>query len=461
MLNYFNFQKFREKYLITNDLGRFQFVTKEELKNLVIEKMDTESEVYQKLKDNFFVFDSSRYGFADQAGMALREYKQYLFTATSLHIFVVTKQCNQHCVYCQASAAEYQNANMTEDTARKAINIALSSPSMYLTFEFQGGEPLVNFPIIKYMVEYTKEHKKDKRIQFVVVSNLLLLTEEMADFFVENQVDISTSLDGDEEIHNRNRPCKGINVYQEVEKKIAFLREKGVRVSAIQTTTQYTLQKYKELVDAYVSHEMEQIFIRPLTQLGYAEKNWSKIGYTSEEFLEFYRSILDYIIEQNKKGIFLQEGHAVLFLNKILRYDAGNYMELRSPCGAGIGQIAYYYNGEIYTCDEGRMLSEMGDKSFRIGNVETSTWKSIIEHPITRAVAKASFLEGEASCESCVYNPYCGSCPIISYAKYQNLHPQMIGEYRCDIYKGMQDIIFEKLYEEDEETLQVFYNWLY
>lgn len=460
MLNFFNFRRFRDKYLLTNDLGRYQFLTEKELYELVTESMSPDSTKYKSLQDGFFISDKSKYGFVNEAGLQYRDYKKFLYAATSLHIFVVTKRCNQHCIYCQASAEKCENVNMSIETAEKALVIALSSPSPYLTFEFQGGEPLMNYEVIRYMIEYANRKKGDKHINFVVVTNLLLLTEDMANFFIENEVDISTSLDGDEEVHNRNRPCKEINVYKEVEKKIEYLQGLGIHISSIQTTTRHTLHRYRELVDSYVKHGMEQIFIRPLTQLGFAKKNWSKIGYTTQEFLEFYKKILEHIIEINKQGTFLAEGHAVLFLNKILKHDAGNYMELRSPCGAGIGQVAYYYNGEIYTCDEGRMFSEMGDKSFCIGNTATSTWKNLMEHPITQALAKASFLESNANCESCVYMPYCGTCPIISYAQKKNLYPQMSGDYRCNIYKGMQDILFEKLYEEDSEVLNVFYDWL-
>lgn len=461
MLNYFNFKKFRDKYLITNDLGRFQFVTKEELMELVSDKVEEDTPLYNKLKENYFIYDNSKYGFANEAGLEYRNYRRYLYATTSLHIFVVTKECNQHCIYCQASASSGTVAKMSKETGRKAVDLALSSPSDYLTFEFQGGEPLMNFPVIKYMIEYAKENKGEKNIHFVVVTNLLLLTEEMADFFAEHNVNISTSLDGDEELHNHNRPCREIkNVFLEVKEKIQYLRQRGIPVAAIQTTTKHTLDKHKELIDTYVSLGMDQVFIRPLTQLGYAEKNWKYIGYTMDEFLAFYKNALEYMIELNKAGTFISEGHAVLFLNKILKHDAGNYMELRSPCGAGIGQAAYYYDGNIYTCDEGRMFAEMGDTSFCIGNVETSTWESLIEHPVTKAIAKASLLESNANCEHCVYSPYCGTCPIISYAKENNLYPQMTGDYRCINYKGMQKVLFDTLYDEEEETLQVFYKWL-
>ena len=113
----------------------------------------------------------------------MRTSKDYLFTSTSLNIFVVTNMCNMKCIYCQA---QHQNTikkgNMTEDTAYRAIDIALQSPSPYLTFEFQGGEPLINYPVIKKMIEYAEKNKLNKIIDYTLVSNLSLITDEMIEF---------------------------------------------------------------------------------------------------------------------------------------------------------------------------------------------------------------------------------------------------------------------------------------
>ena len=68
-------------------------------------------------------------------------------------------------------------------------------------------------------------------------------------------------------------------------------------------------------------------------------------------------------------------------------------------------------------------------------------------------------LEGLADCDGCVYQPYCGTCPVISYARYQTVYPSMLQEYRCRIYKGIQDILFEKLEQQDEEVVEIFRRW--
>ena len=441
-LNYFNFREKENEYLITNDMGKYAFITKENFQK-IINKEDIEENLKQELLEKGFIYDTNEEIFATDMAMKLRRQKEYLLEPTTLHIFVVSKNCNFNCVYCQAGMLDEQNDyKMTKETAKNAVDIAISSPSKFLTFEFQGGEPLTNFEIIKYIIEYSKSIANGKCIEYNLVSNLTLLTDEMIEFFKDNNVSICTSIDGDEELQNKNRPYKNKNSYQETVSKIKKLKEKGITVSAIQTTTKYSLKKYKEIVDEYVNLGLESIFIRPLTKLGKADNNWANIGYEAEKFLEFYKKSLDYIIEKNKQGVFLTEGHSNIFLKKILLNSPVNYMELRSPCGGAIGQLAYYYDGNIYTCDEARMLSEMGDE----------------QCDVCKAMCISSCIECLPYCKDCVYMPYCGTCPVINLAQDNNIFARNPKEYRCKIYGGILDILFE--YIKDEEVLKIFYKWI-
>lgn len=459
--NFFNYREMRQKVLLTNDLGRYVFLSKEEFYRFLRDQLDPQEEITQRLMDEFFLYDGSEYEFVERAGEAFRMYRRNLFQGAALHIFVLTKQCNQQCVYCQASTELERHTQMSGETAAKAVDIALQTTAQYVTFEFQGGEPLMNFDTLQFIVEYAEEQNQScgKNLEFSVVTNLMLLDEEKLEFLTKHGVSICTSLDGDEILHNKNRPYFQQNTFEILKKKIQMIQDKGASVSAIQTTTRDSLPRYREMVDQYLAFGLNQITIRPLTQLGYAAKNWAKIGYTVDEFLNFYRKSLDYIIERNQQGTFILEGHARMFLSKIFCRDAGNYMELRSPCGGAIGQLAYYYNGKVYSCDEARMLAEMGDDSFCLGNVEQDTYESIVSNPVCKTIAKSSCLEGLADCDGCVYQPYCGTCPVISYARYQTVYPSMLQEYRCRIYKGIQDILFEKLEQQDEEVVEIFRRW--
>lgn len=458
-LNYFNFSKKNDKYLITNDSGKYMFLNQEDF-NKLTNKENLDEELKTNLLNNGFIYDENDSLFALKQAVELRKSKGHLFTPTVLHIFVVTKNCNFNCIYCQAgNLNKKNNYMMSKETAKKAVDIALDSPSKYLSFEFQGGEPLMNFDTIKYIVEYSKEVKQDKVIEYNLVSNLTLLTDEMIEFFTENKVTICTSIDGPIELQNLNRPYLDGNSYETTVSKIKKLKELGIDVNAIETTTKHSLNKYKEIIDEYVNLGFNNIFLRPLTRLGKADNNWLNIGYSAEEFLNFFKKSLDYIIELNKSGTFFIENHSSIFLRKIILNETVNYMELRSPCGGAIGQLAYYYDGDIYTCDEGRMLSEMGNISFKLGNVFENKYSDLMKCDCTKAMCISSCLECLPYCNSCVYQPYCGTCPVVNLAQDNNIFAKNPNEYRCQVYKGILDILFNYL-ENDSEVTEIFKSWI-
>lgn len=461
MINYYNFSEFKDGYLLTNDCGKYTFLSRDEMKLFVSSRIDSNHPAYSKLKDNLFIYEDINEAFALDAQHSVRAMKSYLFSATSLHIFVVTKSCNHHCLYCQASV-ENKNLcyNMSTETAQHAVEIALSSPAQNLSFEFQGGEPLLNFETIKFIIEYAEAKKANKRINYNLVSNLTPLTEEILDFLIQNNVNICTSLDGNEELHNKNRVMIRGNSFLKLTEKIDALKQHGVRLSAIQTTTRYSLGHAQDIVDQYLAFGFNTVFIRPLSPLGFANSSWKDIGYTSEEFLAFYKEALDYILSLAKAGVDIKEGQSQYFLRKILHNYSTNYMELRSPCGGALGQLAYYYNGKIYTCDEARMLAEMGDESFLLGDVRTSSYNDLIENPVCKALSISSCIESLPACSDCVYSPYCGVCPVVNYSENGTLFPQIKSSFRCRVNRGILDLLFSLIKTDDDSIIEIFKRWI-
>lgn len=459
MINYFNFKKINNKYLLTNDLGKYMFVSSKELESLLKNDIDYASDFGSEATDKFFCYNGSKQAFSEVLKPYTRESKNYLFSATALHIFVVTNACNMKCVYCQAQNGTYTPTGMmTEDIAKRAVDIALSSPETCLSFEFQGGEPLMNFDMIKFIVECTKGRSHNKIIDFNIVSNLTLLTDEMAEFIKKNNIGVSTSIDGDEYLHNKNRCYRtSRGTYADVMRGINKLKKHEIEYGAIQTTTRSSLNNPEAIVDEYVKLGLPSVFIRNLTPLGCARSAWDEIGYTPEEFIDFYKRCFDYIIQLNQNGVFLKEGHASVMLSKILKGYPVNYMELRSPCGAGVGQIAYYYDGNVYTCDEGRMLAEMGDDSFKLGTVN-NTYDELMNCNNCKAACISSVLESLPNCCDCVYNPYCGTCPVVNLALSKDVYVKEPNDYKCKIYKGIFNVIFDALQYPGKE--KILKSWL-
>jgi His-Xaa-Ser system radical SAM maturase HxsB len=382
----------------------------------------------------------------------------FLGAGPGLHILVMTLRCNHKCLYCQSSATSAAGAatDMGRAVARKSVDFALQSTRPGITIEFQGGEPLLNWDTLKDTVLYARRRGREagKEVALALVSNFSLMTEEKAKFLLENEVSICTSLDGPADLHNKNRVFAGGNSHAQTVRWLKYFmaaakkQAPGYKVfnpGALLTVTRYSLGRGKDIIDEYVRLGMRDVFIRPLAPIGYAKELWPRIGYTAGEFARFYRDCLAYMMKLNASGVKIRERNAVIMLEKIVNAADPGYLDMRCPCGAAIGQVAYNYNGDLYTCDEGRMVGWEGDDLFRIGNVMKDGYRKVMLAPAARACAAASSLDAQPRCSRCVYKPYCGVCPVYNYETQGSLWGDMQASGRCALSMGMFDALFTLL----------------
>ena len=461
MIADFRFGRFMDHILMTNDAGRFAFLTPDEFNLFVHDCLPHDGTLWQNLRDRYFCYEGSREVYLRDIQNAVRNNHAYLFRPTSLFIFALTNRCNNRCVYCQA-AGNTSAHDMTPAAAERIVERIAESGIRQVSIEFQGGEPLLNFDAIRQVVFSAETLLKNCAFDFSLVSNLAYMNDEIADFIEQHHVSVSTSLDGPRLLHDLNRPAADHrSSYDLMLHGLEMLQRRGIPVGGIQTTTRASLPYAKEIVQMYRTLGMNAVFLRPLTRLGAAARVWDAIGYTPEEFLHFYREGLMEILRINKEGIFFSESHAAIFLAKLLGEAAPNYMELRSPCGAGIGQLAFTANGDVFTCDEGRMVAETGDMLFKLGNVYENGYNDWMNSSTCKAVCSSSFLETLPTCCDCVYQPYCGVCPVVNYCLEGSLRPKAPNNDRCKIYKGMIEILLDYFLRQDEETIDIFKRWLY
>lgn len=188
------------------------------------------------------------------------------------------------------------------------------------------------------------------------------------------------------------------------------------RVSALMTTTDLSLRHPREIVDEYVRLGFDGIFLRPVSPFGFAVRSGTDRRYRVDEFLAFYGTALARVIEVNRSGTAFVEFYAQLLLRKILTPFATGYVDLQSPAGAGISAVAYNYDGDVYASDEARMLAEMGDRTFRLGNVHRDTYEEIFGGELLRSVVANSCVESLPGCAECAFAPYCGADPVFHWA---------------------------------------------
>ena len=176
-----------------------------------------------------------------------------------------------------------------------ALDLALRSPSPTIKIEFQGGEPLLNFPLIRQVVCEAKRRNPGKELAFVIATNLALISPEILEFCQEHQILISTSLDGPKDLHNANRPRPGGDSYEKAIEGIRLARNSlgGDKVSALMTTTERSLNKVKEIVDEYLAQGFDGIFLRPLSPYGFAIKTKSYAKYNLRNHRDVVQLLTD------------------------------------------------------------------------------------------------------------------------------------------------------------------------
>ena len=453
-----------ERYLLTNMAGEFITLKKELMKPFVTHTLDEDSDEYVNLRSRQFLLDEHNRVAPDLLSLKLRTRYASLSQFTSLHIFVVSLRCEHSCPYCQVSrqSEDKGSFDMTEEIADKSLQLVFKSPSPMIKIEFQGGEPLLNFGMIQYVVKQALKinEAEKKSLDFVIATNLALISKEVLMFCKEYGVHISTSLDGPEDLHNKNRPRPGKNSHQKTLEGIYLSREVLGKdsVSALMTTTESSLGRVKEIIDEYLALDFGGIFLRHLSPYGFAIKTKSYLAYSTDRWLEFYKEGLEYIIELNRKGIDFREYHACTVLTKMLTSNNPGFVDLMSPSGMGIAAAVYNYDGTVHPSDESRMLAEMGDNTFKLGNVFDNTYEEIFGSDALLTPLEESFALSAPMCSDCAYEPYCGAEPVYHHG----IHKDFLGRKPTSDFCHRNMSIFKYLVtrmDEDPFVKNLFLDW--
>lgn len=272
------FERKDSSVLVSNMAGDFVTLTPQEFGRLIALDIAPGDGLYEKAYAAHLISRRGQQAQHQLLALRLRSRMTFLRETTPLHLFVVTLRCEHSCPYCQVSrqSADRQRYDMSEDTANRALAIALDSPSRRIKIEFQGGEPLLNFGLIQNIVARARDggKAKGKTIDFVIASNLALLTDEHLAFCKSNDILLSTSLDGPADLHNKNRPRPGGNSHELAVKGIRRAQETlgADRVGALMTTTERSLDRPEEIIDEYLRLGLDGIFLRPLSPYGFAVK---------------------------------------------------------------------------------------------------------------------------------------------------------------------------------------------
>ena len=269
--------------------------------------------------------------------------EQYMKEHITIMYIIPTNTCNLRCKYCFIGKLNDKPIKMEESTLIKAIemfNSHLEKIGEKGTIFLYGAEPLLNFDLIKLGVLYVK--KQNYNIQFSMVSNGILITEEIADFIKNNNISLGISIDGPKEITDENRIFKSNNksVYDFVLNKIELLKEKNVDFGL-------------SITIAPIFLENEDYFLNWISKLGVYNISYNLLHFTTktDEWKEYYKKATKFIYKSNKK-LFDQGFNEdrinrkyVSFYNRIFKFsDCG---ACHCNCGSGSNCSNVFISHEI------------------------------------------------------------------------------------------------------------------
>lgn len=342
--------------------------------------------------------------------------------ALCLHI---AHDCNLACKYCFAEEGEYhgRRAMMSYEVGKKALDFLIvnSGTRRNLEVDFFGGEPLMNWQVVKDLVAYGREQEKlhDKHFRFTVTTNGVLLNDEIQDFINREMDNVVLSLDGRKEVNDRMRPFRnGKGSYDLIVPKFQKLAEsRNQEKYYVRGTFTRNNLDFSEDVKHFAELGFKQMSIEPV--VGEESEEYAIKKEDLPQIFEEYDKLAKYIIEREK------EGKGFNFFHFMIDLTGGPCIYKRmSGCGSGTEYLAVTPWGDLYPCHQ-----FVGDEAFLMGNVD----EGITRPDIADQFRDCNVYTKEA-CRNCFARFYCsGGCAANGY-KYcgsiKNVH-----EIGCELEK--------------------------
>lgn len=449
--------------VLASEAGDFLVCPRGTAERILRREVSPQEPLFDDLLGSHFIALASPPPLLDILAARYRARKGFLDTFTSLHIIVITLRCNLSCHYCQVSRKTQDRTqyDMSEVDIDASLDLIFATPSPDITVEFQGGEPLAAFDRVRYAVEGALQRNlsAQKRLRFVICSNLTLLNEEVLSFCRLHDVHLSTSLDGPAALHEANRPAASHGDLTWLAARINQARAAlgDEKVAALMTTSKAALSQPEAIIDAYRALGFHRIFLRPIQPYGFAARFRESWRYSVTDFLTFYRRALTYVLQLNRGGETFGEDYASILMRRLYSPFPTGYVDLQSPTGMVTAVAVYNYDGGVYASDESRMLAETGDEAFRLGHV-TDGYQQLFYGPRARALVAAGTNEALAGCADCGLQAYCGSDLIRNWKETGDLYGHRPTSSFCELNMGILSFLFE-LIDTDREAAEILRRW--
>ncbi len=319
----------------------------------------------------------------------------------------VAHDCNLRCKYCFAEEGEYhgRRALMSFEVGKRALDFLVenSGSRRNLEVDFFGGEPLMNFEVVKRLVEYGRavEKEKDKNFRFTLTTNGVLLDDEVLDYVNREMGNLVLSIDGRKEVHDRMRPMRGgAPSYERILPKLKKAAESRDQTNYYVRGT-FTHYNTDFAADVLHLHDLgfEQISVEPVVAPSSAD-------YALKEsdlplLLEQYDLLAKEILKRRA------EGRYVNFFHFMIDLEGGPCVAKRlSGCGSGGEYLAVTPWGDLYPCHQ-----FVGEESFLMGNVYEGVTNTGLQDKFS-----CVNVYSKPECAGCFARFYCsGGCAANSW----------------------------------------------
>ena len=365
--------------------------------------------------------------------------RQTVVKALCLHI---AHDCNLACKYCFAEEGEYhgRRALMSLEVGKKALDflVANSGNRINLEVDFFGGEPLMNWQVVKELVEYGRslEEPNNKKFRFTLTTNGVLLDDEILEFANREMANIVLSIDGRKEIHDKMRPFRGgqgsYDLIVPKFQKVAESREQE-RYYVRGTFTHNNLDFSKDVLHL-ADLGFKQISVEPV--VAGSEDDYAITEEDLPVLMEEYDTLAREMVRRRK------EGKGFNFFHFMIDLEGGPCVAKRlSGCGSGTEYLAVTPWGDLYPCHQ-----FVGNEKFLMGNVKEGILRTDI-----RDEFKCCNVYAKEKCRKCFAKFYCsGGCAANAYNFHGNINDAY--DVGCELErKRVECAIMLKVAEADTE----------
>ncbi len=305
------------------------------------------------------------------------EYLNIENTVSSKITLMISQDCNLKCKYCYGDEGRFGSNKemMTKGTAKKVIDYFVGRGETYglkhFFITFLGGEPLMNFPLLRFVVEYVKEEYPHVDFAYTITTNLTILTVEIADYFRNNNISVLVSLDGKKRVHDKNRIYKnGKGSFDDVIRKIELLKQRGVPFSVRATLSHEDFTSYEENIEFFQQIKAQQIYVSRLINY---DVNTDKFDINVDE-LEKDVATVEAFHDKTHLDILKGKNPAYVPYVKMFQklHEANDSL---ISCGIMKGSTAVSFDGRFYPCHR-----FVGIKGFEFGNIERGIDAKVIKN---------------------------------------------------------------------------------